>query len=87
MIKIHWYDNKYTTGRTWTEVLEKWRTDAWNAHHSPAEFRKEVVRRANLWSGKKVSVKGSDEQFMRALAAAEMFVIVSDGSDEISKAI
>jgi hypothetical protein len=74
-IELQWHDGHRTEGDTWAECFEHLRNEQWH-DYTPAEFRAELAARAEAWSGKPApSTEGTDEDFMRALAAVGMFRI------------
>jgi hypothetical protein len=75
-IELLWPDGTVTTGATWTEVEDAVRAAQWRPFKSRREFRREMRRRALVWSGEKPkAARGTPRQFLQSLADAGMFMI------------
>jgi hypothetical protein len=82
---IRWPDGSISRAETWSQMLRDLRREQFG-EYSHWGFRRELKRRAGMWSGKSVRALGSTgvftfapaEVFMRALAAHELFVILED---------
>jgi len=76
MIELLWPDGTVSSGKTYREVEEYMRHSQWRGFKTRWEFRHEMQKRAMAWSGRKVSVTGSPERFIRRLASVGMFLLV-----------
>lgn len=79
MISIRWHDGKMMSGKSWAEVEEAVRASQWETFETRADFRDEMRHRAEVWTGAPFNAGGTPEEFLRALAAAGMCIIKSDG--------
>jgi hypothetical protein len=76
-INLIFPDGTITTGRTYREVEDALRAAQWNAYGSRREFRREMRRRADLWSGRrgKPVVAQTAKQFIYHLVHSGMCMI------------
>lgn len=77
MKKILWPDGSVSQAQTWSEMLDALRREQFRPY-SRIGLRFEMRRRARTWSGKFVCLFCRAPRFMHELAAAGMFVILSD---------
>jgi hypothetical protein len=75
--KIEWPDGSISQAQTWSEMLRDLRREQFR-RYSAIGLRFEMRRRARTWSGKFVCLFCRAPRFMHELAAAKMFVILSD---------
>jgi hypothetical protein len=54
-ISLIWPDGSIVTGSSYAEVEEALRASQWNTYRTRREFRREMRRRAVLWTGRDVS--------------------------------
>jgi len=54
-ISLIWPDGSIVSGRTFAEVEEALRASQWQTYPSRRAFRREMRKRADLWSGRRVS--------------------------------
>jgi hypothetical protein len=52
MINLIWPDGSIVSGATFAEVEEALRASQWHTFKTRREFRREMRRRAELWSGR-----------------------------------
>lgn len=81
MIELIWPNGEITTGKTWREAEEAARAAQWSPYKTRSEFRREMRRRAEVWSGERVKTGGSSEAFMRGLGEVNMFMIVEEDEE------
>lgn len=54
-VSLIWPDGSIVTGRSFAEVEEALRASQWTTYPSRRAFRREMRRRAELWTGRRVS--------------------------------
>jgi len=81
MPTITWSNEKSDHAKTWEELETAVRLDQWWAL-DPDEFRQEMAKRAQRWSGTEIVTAGSSEQFLRELERAKLVRIETDDDDE-----
>jgi hypothetical protein len=54
-ISLIWPDGSIVTGSSYAEVEEALRASQWNTYRTRREFRREMRRRAVLWTGRAVA--------------------------------
>jgi len=79
MIELLWPNGEVSSGETWRDVEDSVRSSQWSPYKTRAEFRREMRRRALVWSGQTVRTGRTSESFIKALGAVNMFMIVEDG--------
>jgi hypothetical protein len=75
MITILWPDGKITTGRAWEDIEDAIRAAQWHTFKTKREFRREMRRRAEVWSGER-------PRRIRSLAELGMFMIMEEETNE-----
>ena len=85
MLELIWHDGKLTTGQTWTDLERSVRAMQWSPYKSKREFRKDLRRRAYVWSGRRVHASGTSRQFLEQLAQCGMFYITHSGGGKHGK--
>ena len=78
LITLIWTDGTMTTGKSWRELEDAVRASQWQPFKSRKEFRREMRRRAALWSGDYPPATRSSKAFIQSLADAGLFMIVTD---------
>jgi hypothetical protein len=76
-VTILWPDGHIDEAPCWRALMEHLEGEEWPG--GTRSFRKELAHRARVWGGRKVSLRGTAGDFMRALAAAKLFTIKEDG--------
>lgn len=79
MITLLWPDGKITTGATWEDVEDAVRAAQWHTFKTRREFRREMRRRAEVWSGEKPR-RGArtSEAFMRSIGELGLFMVMEE---------
>lgn len=78
MIELIFPDGEVVTGTTFRETENALRASQWNSYPSRRAFRREMRRRAILWSGKRTVMffpVRTSKLFLRSLAKVGMFRI------------
>lgn len=76
VITIVWPDGDITTAPTWRELEENMRATQWTTYYSREDFRNEMRRRANIWSGQFPRLSHTPKQFVKSLADTGMFLLI-----------
>lgn len=53
MLNLIWPDGSIVSGATFAELEDALRASQWHTYKTRREFRRELRRRAELWSGRK----------------------------------
>jgi hypothetical protein len=73
-IILTWPDGSTTTGASFPEVEAAIRAEQWHTFVTRRGFRREMYRRARLWSGREPShLPRTSEQFVKALVSVKFF--------------
>ena len=76
VIEIIWEDGSMTSGRSWRELEDEIRVAQWQPYKSRREFRKDMRRRARIWSGAPVKSTGyGSRAFIESLARSGLIQI------------
>ncbi len=77
MPTITWSNGKVDTADSWELLLDHVRKTQWH-RYDDHKFRLIMRRRALLWSGVKISIDCTAEQFIRELQYAKLVVVNDD---------
>lgn len=77
MPTIAWSNDDTTSAPTWEALEQRVRKIQWH-RYAPDEFRDAMSKRAWRWSGTRINVEGSAEEFFAELERAGLIIIVSD---------
>lgn len=75
-LTLIWPDGSVTTAENWGDLERAIRAHEWRLYSTRMAFRRALVRRVRVWSGKKVGRRGPSKRFIQALADAEMFMLI-----------
>lgn len=73
-VVVRWPDNSETRALGYTSLLHQIRDLQWGPMSRRA-FRAAMAHRAAVWTGTKISTRGSSRRFVRELARAGIFEI------------
>jgi len=76
VITILWPDGEITTAPNWKELEQNIRACQWTTYPTREGFRKEMRRRAHLWSGEYPVLSHTPKEFINSLAATGMFLLI-----------
>jgi hypothetical protein len=83
-IEILWHNGHRTTGSTWREVEAAIRSAQWQPYSTRREFREDMRRRAQVWSGRcPRNARGSSKRFLTALADSGMFMLHTNEKENV----
>lgn len=77
-VEIRFPDGAMISGRTATQVLNRWRGKQWN-EVTEIEFRDELAKRAYIWSEAHVDAEAKPLEFLRQLSDAGLIKIRVNG--------
>lgn len=66
---------------TWPELEDAIRADQFYTYNSKEEFRNDMKRRAELWSGEEIDVTGSAQDFIWELSRARLLEVEVEPGD------
>lgn len=75
MIELLFPDGLTVRGATYREVEDALRAAQWDTYPSRRAFRREMRKRALVWSGTRVSLSLTSKGFLESLARAALFRI------------
>lgn len=78
--RVFWPDGTMTEAPTAREVLEDIRAQQWRGY-SALGFRRQLARRARVWSGTRVRPWASAATFLQDLERAKMLQILEAGNE------
>lgn len=81
MVGVVWSNGQHDTAETWQELLDKVRLSQPRVL-SEAKFRKELGRRAQLWSGFRIKTDLPPKELFLELSYAKVVVITEDNHDQ-----
>jgi hypothetical protein len=81
MPTVTWTNGTIDSAADWQTLLDQVRATQWHAYDE-RKFREVMGRRARMWSGTKINIDGTAEQFMRELSYARMLTIDDETSTE-----
>lgn len=75
-----WTDGTIVSGSSFRELEDTLRATQWSTYKTRREFRREMRRRAALWSGRSIKPVGfqSSQDFILSLVHAGMCTLVED---------
>jgi hypothetical protein len=76
-IELIWPDGSITTGDTFAEVEAAVRASQWHTYERRRDFRRELRRRAEVYTGQRVPPRPpfTAKAFLESLAAVDFFVL------------
>ena len=84
VINLIWPDGTIISGRSFAEVEEALRASQWHTFGSRREFRQEMRRRAEIWSGRRTKpvLYQTPRAFIYHLVASGMCMIEETATDK-----
>lgn len=77
MPTVLWPNGDMHSAPTWGKLLRQLRKTQWH-RWTPWGFRREMGRRAELWSGERINTHGSAEQLFRELERVGALRVIDD---------